>query len=563
MADIALVPATKWGVIRNIKWTDQLHFNTKAHLKGDEKYPLHPKLIPFKENLRLIDGTLMFVITGDLPPWLRDKKGNPLIVTTDTWKLTIVPESKKKEVMKAYFEDPMLGGFKGRTSLHQKLRAVSLGLSQKDITQFLSTQEIAQLTKPASKQTRVVKPLTEQNAPFHYWQCDLIDLKAFQDGKIGAHKYILSVIDIFSKFCWFRPMTNKSGPTVAKAFRDILLDWGAPKILGTDNGSEFVSTEFKEMMSKFGIEQRFGTAYVSSSQGQVERANGAFKKILFDFFITTNTSNFTNKARDIQYCINNSVARHGLTPHQVMFGRDIGTQAPLSAQLGQIVSIDTAAPIPDDDEPGGEIYPNQEIIGVNDEGQDVVEQITTGLTKKEIKAASTNFKAVAKFTGEPSKAEVAEYAASLQEVRAHLNKEVKQTIVANADKMVEASKSKQKGEAPQLEVGDIVRISMNIQEKAEWRLKGLVETRYKWSKSYFQVDTVYDADDPVRHGLFMLNAKGEERDDMFTVTRRCIRAELQKVSVSQAEDRVAYTRARSVGATKADRVLRPAGVQKV
>ena len=74
---------------------------------------------------------------------------------------------------------------------------------------------------------------------------------------------------------------------------------------------------------------------------------------------------------------------------------------------------------------------------------------------------------------------------------------------------------------------------------------------------------MHDADDPVRYGLFMLDPKGEEKDDMFTVTRRYIRAELQKVSVSQAEDRVAYTRARSIGTTKADRVLRPAGVKKV
>ena len=562
MADVPVL-ATKWGVIRNIKWTDQLYFNTKAHLMGDEKYPLNPKLIPFKDNLKLINGNLMFVITGDLPPWLSDKKGNVLIVTNDTWKLTIVPESKKKEVIKAYFEDPMLGGFRGRITLHQKLKAVSLGISQKDITQFLSTQEIAQLMKPASKQTRVVKPLTEQDGPFHYWQCDLIDFKAFQDGKIGQQKYILSVIDIFSKFCWFRPMTNKAGPTVAKAFRDILLDWGAPKILGTDNGSEFVSTEFKEMMAKFGIEQRFGTAYVSSSQGQVERANGTFKKSLFDFFITTNSSNFTNKTRDIQHCINNFVARHGLTPHQVMFGRDISTQAPLSDQLGKIVSIDAAQPIPDEDEPGGQIFPNSEIVGVDDQGDNVIEQITTGLTKTEIKTAVAKFKNVAKFVGEADKAEVAKYEAELKQVRVHMNREVKNKIVANADKMVEASKTKQKSEAPQLEVGDIVRISMNIQAKAEWRLKGLVETRYKWSKSLFQIEHVYDSDDPARYGLVMLNAKGDEKDEMWEVTRRCIRPELQKVSITDAEDRVAYTRARSIGSTKADRVLRPAGVQRV
>ena len=36
-----------------------------------------------------------------------------------------------------------------------------------------------------------------------------------------SYRYILAVIDIFSKYGWMVPFTNKSGKGVAKAFKDL------------------------------------------------------------------------------------------------------------------------------------------------------------------------------------------------------------------------------------------------------------------------------------------------------------------------------------------------------
>ena len=53
------------------------------------------------------------------------------------------------------------------------------------------------------------------------WAADLIDMQAFSEDKNGI-KYLLTVIDIFSKFVWIVPLKRKTGQEVANAFSRIL-----------------------------------------------------------------------------------------------------------------------------------------------------------------------------------------------------------------------------------------------------------------------------------------------------------------------------------------------------
>ena len=50
------------------------------------------------------------------------------------------------------------------------------------------------------------------------WAADLMDMKKFSKENNG-YKYLLDVIDTFSKFVWAAPIKNKDGATVSKAFK--------------------------------------------------------------------------------------------------------------------------------------------------------------------------------------------------------------------------------------------------------------------------------------------------------------------------------------------------------
>ena len=53
------------------------------------------------------------------------------------------------------------------------------------------------------------------------WVADLIDMQTFSKDN-NEIKYLLIVIDIFSKFVWIVPLERKPGQEVANAFSRIL-----------------------------------------------------------------------------------------------------------------------------------------------------------------------------------------------------------------------------------------------------------------------------------------------------------------------------------------------------
>ena len=66
-------------------------------------------------------------------------------------------------------------------------------------------------------------------------------------------KYILTVIDVFSKYAWAVPMKDKSAASVTKVFEKIISD-RIPKKLWVDEGKEFYNATFKRLLEKHKID---------------------------------------------------------------------------------------------------------------------------------------------------------------------------------------------------------------------------------------------------------------------------------------------------------------------
>lgn len=84
------------------------------------------------------------------------------------------------------------------------------------------------------------------------WQTDLMELQPYARENRG-HRYVLVVIDCFSKFVWTRPLKNKSAVETARAMDDILKKSRVPRNLQSDNGKEFYNSEFAKVVKKYGI----------------------------------------------------------------------------------------------------------------------------------------------------------------------------------------------------------------------------------------------------------------------------------------------------------------------
>ena len=59
-----------------------------------------------------------------------------------------------------------------------------------------------------------------------------------------GYKYLLNIIDIFSKFAWSVPLKSKTGKDVTVAMESILKNVQSPRNLHVDMGKEFYNKQF-------------------------------------------------------------------------------------------------------------------------------------------------------------------------------------------------------------------------------------------------------------------------------------------------------------------------------
>jgi transposase InsO family protein len=152
-----------------------------------------------------------------------------------------------------------------------------IGISRTDVQNFLNNDEVHQLYKPIHK----LKPLPVPSRPNLYWKMDLIDMgHELKHDNLGF-QYILTVIDIFSKYAWAKYLKSKHAKSVVKALKEILNNQHVPRIIQSDNGLEFKTALMRKLLNKFHIKQIFSLPYRPQSQGCIERFNDIIKRMMY------------------------------------------------------------------------------------------------------------------------------------------------------------------------------------------------------------------------------------------------------------------------------------------
>ena len=118
-------------------------------------------------------------------------------------------------------------------------------ISRKQVRDWLSQQDVYTLHKPARRRYKrsrvIVFGIDEQ------FQADLVDLQNLSRYNKG-YKYLLTCIDIFSKYAFVLPLKTKQGQELVKAFQKILSTGRKPIKLQTDQGTEFKNLVFQKFL---------------------------------------------------------------------------------------------------------------------------------------------------------------------------------------------------------------------------------------------------------------------------------------------------------------------------
>ena len=83
------------------------------------------------------------------------------------------------------------------------------------------------------------------------WSSDLIDKSSLSKYNNNC-KFILTVIDIFTKYAWAIPLKNKYGLSITNGFKTILSEGRKPEKLWVDRGSEYYNKTFKTPLKEYG-----------------------------------------------------------------------------------------------------------------------------------------------------------------------------------------------------------------------------------------------------------------------------------------------------------------------
>jgi transposase InsO family protein len=144
------------------------------------------------------------------------------------------------------------------------------------VEEWLPGEDTYMLHKPVRKRFPR-NPYTVTNLD-DVWELDWADLAALAKYN-SNYKYLLNVIDIFSRYSWSVPLKHKTGRSFVAALA-ILFHDRKPNTIQSDKGTEFVNTTVKQYLKCEGVQ--FHTTHNPNIKGAViERFNRTLKTRMY------------------------------------------------------------------------------------------------------------------------------------------------------------------------------------------------------------------------------------------------------------------------------------------
>ena len=163
-----------------------------------------------------------------------------------------------------------------------------LGLGLADANQW--TDELTdELHKPVRRKFR--KRIVYAKNVDSIWAADLVDMQYYARTNQG-YKYILMIIDVFSKYGWAIPLKTKKGVEVTKAFTDLWKRQPPPQMLWTDKGKEFLNKDMTALLKERNVHLYWTENEEKSCV--VERWNRTIKRIMWKYFTKHRTGIYIN-----------------------------------------------------------------------------------------------------------------------------------------------------------------------------------------------------------------------------------------------------------------------------
>ena len=160
-----------------------------------------------------------------------------------------------------------------------------LGLEIENDNKFLSEELHKSKRKNFTRRKIIVNHIDE------IFAADLVEMQKFNKINKG-YRYLLTCIDIFSKYAFVIPLKDKKGITIKNALQKIFKK-RKPKFLWTDKGKEFYNNQVDDLLKENNI-KLYSTNDSEIKSSVIKRFNRTFKNMMYKKFTENNNAIFYN-----------------------------------------------------------------------------------------------------------------------------------------------------------------------------------------------------------------------------------------------------------------------------
>ena len=242
----------------------------------------------------------------------------PDVNVDDEWAVRyqiVIPKSYREEVLSLAHETPRSFGDKQNLSENHTTFLLA-------VVEFCKTCHTCQVVgKPNQTIPKApLKPIPAFEEPFSRIMIDCVG--PLPKTKRG-NQYLLTIMCVSTRFPEAIPLRNIKAKTIVQALTKFFTLVGLPKSIQSDQGSNFMSGLFQQVMHELGITQYNSSAYHPESQGALEKFHQTLKQMIKTYCFETE-KDWDDGVHLLLFAARESVQESlGFSPFELVFGHTV------------------------------------------------------------------------------------------------------------------------------------------------------------------------------------------------------------------------------------------------
>ena len=234
----------------------------------------------------------------------------------------VVPKSYRHEILSIAHESPMSGHLGINKTYHKIINHFYWSGLKSDVSKYCKTCHTCQMVGKPNQTIRKaqLQPIPAFDEPFSRI---LIDCVGPLPRTKSGNEYLLTIMCTSTRFPEAIPLRNIKIKSIVKALIKLFTFVGLPKSVQSDQGSNFMSGIFQQVMHELGIKQYRSSAYHPESQGALERFHQTLKNMIRSYCFDTE-KDWDEGIQFLLFAVRESVQESlGFSPFELVFGHSV------------------------------------------------------------------------------------------------------------------------------------------------------------------------------------------------------------------------------------------------